>query len=221
MCNIAFYRVNMEKSVRLRKPWASEIFQECWSCIDQSQERLWQTSRPQNQKLYNCGQASHWLALFLEDNNIPEIFLSYELLFHSNITRQLIIISTTVKPQHNKVPRDRENLWKKPRFCDVEVLFHIIYYYWGRQKLYFVISRTLLIEVCYIKFSLALSLYLSPSCRDIIVSECSERGISIFNFYACMFWLFELKDWVGAGAHQIWWAPCGRHAPFPPLPPSP
>lgn len=87
LCNIAFYRVNMEKSVRLRKPWACEIFQECWSCIYQSQERSWQMSRPQNQKLSNCCQVSHWLALFLEDNNIPEIFLSYDLLFHSNYRR--------------------------------------------------------------------------------------------------------------------------------------
>ena len=32
----------------------------------------------------------------------------------------------------------------------------------------------------------------SPSCRDIIV-QCSGRWICIFNFYACMFWLFAAK----------------------------
>ena len=68
----------MEKSVRLRKPWASEILQECWSCIDQSQEISWQMSRPQNQKLIIVVKflIVVWLASSLEDNNIPEIFLS-------------------------------------------------------------------------------------------------------------------------------------------------
>ena len=130
------------------------------------------------------------------------------------ITGQLII-STTVKPQYNKVPRDWQNLWKKPRFSDVKVLFHIIYYYWGRQKLSFVISRTLLIEVCYIEVSLAWSLNLK-----------TRKFFTQLQRYHCFWMLWEVNFYFQLLCMHVltFWGKRlgGRHAAFPnPPPPAP
>ena len=74
-----------------------------------------------------------WL-FSLEHNNIPEIFLLYVLLCFTVIKGQLII-TTTVEPQYHEVPRDWQNLFTIMRFCQIEVFFHIFYYYWGKQNL--------------------------------------------------------------------------------------
>ena len=55
-----------------------------------------------------------------------------------------------VEPRYNERPRDWHNLFAKTRFRYMEVLFHIFYYYLGKE------SRSLnrglrYIEVCYIE----------------------------------------------------------------------
>jgi len=35
--------------------------------------------------------------------------------------------------QYNEVPRDWQNVFAITRFCYIEVLFHIFYYYWGKE----------------------------------------------------------------------------------------
>ena len=52
---------------------------------------------------------------------------------------------STVEPWYNVGPRDLENLFAMTRFRYIEVLFHIFYYYWGKENRHrsmeFVISR--------------------------------------------------------------------------------
>ena len=48
--------------------------------------------------------------------------------------------ANTEEPWYNKGPRDRKNMFAIARFHHIEVLFHIFYYYWGRDKS-FVILR--------------------------------------------------------------------------------
>ena len=60
---------------------------------------------------------------------------------------------STVEPRYNKGPRDWQNLFAITRFRYIEVLFHIFYYYWGKE------NRSLYrgfhyMEVRYIEFSL-------------------------------------------------------------------
>ena len=39
-----------------------------------------------------------------------------------------------MEPQYNEGPRDWQNLFALPRFCYVEVVFHIFYYWWGKKS---------------------------------------------------------------------------------------
>ena len=64
-----------------------------------------------------------------------------------------IIRRATVEPRYNEVPRDWQNVFVITRFRYIEVLFHIFYYYSGKQ------NRSLYrglryMEVRYIKVSL-------------------------------------------------------------------
>ena len=40
----------------------------------------------------------------------------------------------TVEPRCNEVPRDWQNVFAITRFRYIEVLFHIFYYYWGKEN---------------------------------------------------------------------------------------
>ena len=42
--------------------------------------------------------------------------------------------SVKVEPRYNKAPRNLQNLFAIPRFRYIEVLFHIIYYYRGKEN---------------------------------------------------------------------------------------
>ena len=58
-----------------------------------------------------------------------------------------------MEPRYNQGPRDWQNLFAIPRFRYIEVIFHIFYFYWGKE------NRSLYrglrdIEVRYIKVSL-------------------------------------------------------------------
>ena len=56
-------------TVKLRKPWTPENFQECWLCTGQSQESSGYTSKPLNHKLTAVAVCrlliSHLIGLFL------------------------------------------------------------------------------------------------------------------------------------------------------------
>ena len=39
-----------------------------------------------------------------------------------------------VEPEYNKVPRDWQNLFAITRFRYIKVLFHMLYYYWGKEN---------------------------------------------------------------------------------------
>ena len=66
----------------------------------------------------------------------------------------------TVEPPCNEGPRDCQNLFAKPRFRYIEVLFHIFYYYWSSEDRSS--NRGLhYIEVRYIEVLLYSWLYLS------------------------------------------------------------
>ena len=39
-----------------------------------------------------------------------------------------------MEPQYNEVPRDWQNVFAIARFRYIEVLFHIFYYYWGKEN---------------------------------------------------------------------------------------
>ena len=43
-------------------------------------------------------------------------------------------IAYTVEPRYNEGPRYWQNLFAAPRFRYIEVLFHIIYYYLGKEN---------------------------------------------------------------------------------------
>ena len=51
----------------------------------------------------------------------------------------------TVEPPYNEGPRDWQNMFAITRFRYVEVLFHIFYYCWGKEK------RSLYRELRYIE----------------------------------------------------------------------
>ena len=52
-----------------------------------------------------------------------------------------------VEPRYNNVPGDWQNLFTITRFCDIEVLFHMFYYYWAWGKE----NRLLYRGLCYIE----------------------------------------------------------------------
>ena len=55
------------------------------------------------------------------------------------------------EPRYNNVPGDWQNLFTITRFCDIEVFFHMFYYYWAWGKENRLLYRGLCyIEVCYI-----------------------------------------------------------------------
>ena len=58
-----------------------------------------------------------------------------------------------VKPEYNKVPKDWQNLFAIKRFRYIKVLFHMLYYYWGKENrlLYRGLPYT---KVCYMKVPL-------------------------------------------------------------------
>ena len=48
--------------------------------------------------------------------------------------RNYQVLSGTVEPRYNEGPRDWQNLFAITRFCYIEVLFHIFYYYRGKEN---------------------------------------------------------------------------------------
>ena len=79
------------------------------------------------------------------------IWKTFELfIFVRFISRRLAVISryhfrhifslnfwpsiSTVEPRYNEGPRDWQNMFAIPRFRYIEVLFHIFYYYWGKEN---------------------------------------------------------------------------------------
>ena len=64
-----------------------------------------------------------------------------------------------MEPRYNEVPRDWQNVFAITRFRYIEVLFHIFYYYWGKQLQDRALYRGLrYMEVRYIKVPLYLVL---------------------------------------------------------------
>ena len=49
-----------------------------------------------------------------------------------------------MEPRFNEVPRDWQKMFAITRFRCIEVLFHIFYYYWGKE------NRSLYRGLCYI-----------------------------------------------------------------------
>ena len=58
-----------------------------------------------------------------------------------------------VEPEYNKVPRDWQNLFAITRFHYTKVVFHMFYYYWGKENR-FLYRGLLYTKVCYIKVPL-------------------------------------------------------------------
>ena len=58
-----------------------------------------------------------------------------------HLTAGWIVLAYTVAPRYNEGRRDWQNLLAITRFRYIETLFHIFYYYWGRKRKSFVISR--------------------------------------------------------------------------------
>ena len=57
-----------------------------------------------------------------------------------------------VEPRYYEVQRDWQNLFAVTRFCDIEVLFHMFYYYWAWGKENRLLYRGLCyVEVCYME----------------------------------------------------------------------
>ena len=58
-----------------------------------------------------------------------------------------------VEPWYNGVSKEGKNIFAAMKFCYIEVLFHIFYYYWGKENC--LLHRGLrYIEVCYINVPL-------------------------------------------------------------------
>ena len=58
-----------------------------------------------------------------------------------HLTAGWIVLAYTVAPRYNKGRRDWQNLFAITSFRYIEALFHIFFYYWGRKRKSFVISR--------------------------------------------------------------------------------
>ena len=43
-------------------------------------------------------------------------------------------LSYTVEARYNEGPKDWRNVFAMTRVCYIEVVFHIFYYYWGREN---------------------------------------------------------------------------------------
>ena len=52
--------------------------------------------------------------------------MAYDLIF--------CCLLNTEEPKYNKVPRDWQNLFPITRFHYIKVLFHMFYYYWGKEN---------------------------------------------------------------------------------------
>ena len=68
--------------------------------------------------------------------------ISFVVIFKTSATESLeflkasyfLLFCNTVEPRYNEGSRDWQNLFAITRFRYVEVLFHIFYYYWGKEK---------------------------------------------------------------------------------------
>ena len=86
--------------------------------------------------------------------------------------KETSVMYSRVKPGYNEVPRDWQNLFTITRFCDIDVLFRMFYYYWAWGKENRLLYRGLCyIEVCYMEVPLCL-MYVSQSCWLV----CIPRG---------------------------------------------
>ena len=45
-----------------------------------------------------------------------------------------MVMHDTVEPRYNEGPRDWQNVFAITRFRYIKVLFHIFYYYWGKEN---------------------------------------------------------------------------------------
>ena len=61
--------------------------------------------------------------------------------------KETSVMYSRVEPRYNNVPGDWQNLFTITRFCDIEVLFHMFYYYWAWGKE----NRLLYWGLCYIE----------------------------------------------------------------------
>ena len=65
--------------------------------------------------------------------------------------KETSVMYSRQEPRYNNVPGDWQNLFTITRFCDIEVFFHMFYYYWAWGKENRLLYRGLCyIEVCYI-----------------------------------------------------------------------
>ena len=100
----------------------------------------------------------------------------------------------TVETRFNEVPRDWQNVFTITRFSYIKVLFHIFYYYWGKENRSF-FRGLRYIEVCYIEVPLQKSLMtLIFSGSEIVVNKVGKfclvvlcRFLSRFFFCCCFF----------------------------------
>ena len=58
--------------------------------------------------------------------HIRTLSMDYDLIFCCPLNK--------VEPHYNKVPRDWQNLFAITKFRYIKVLFHMLYYYWGKEN---------------------------------------------------------------------------------------
>ena len=52
------------------------------------------------------------------------------------------LVANTEEPWYNKGPRDCKNMFAIARFYHIEVLFHIFYYDWGRDRSFVILTTS-------------------------------------------------------------------------------
>ena len=95
---------------------------------------------------------------------------------------------TTAEPRYKEVPRDLQNMFATTKFRYIEVLFHIFYYYWGRQ------DRSLYrglryMEVRYINVPLYLVLSINYSLHWILTTPNANPIFFILPSRAVRLWI--------------------------------
>ena len=90
-----------------------------------------------------------------KEGQFYQLVFRYFTLFEADfISSLMFIFRFTVEPRYNERPRGWQNLFTITRFRYVKVLFHIFFYYWGKENcsLYRALLRC--IEVRYIEVPL-------------------------------------------------------------------
>ena len=89
--------------------------------------------------LFTVPRVSSWKPKVLRRRFVSSLqTLTYFRCITNNCTSREIFylrnMYSTVEPWYHVGPRDLENLFAMTRFRYIEVLFHIFYYYWGKEN---------------------------------------------------------------------------------------